>query len=965
MRIFKLFLISTLLLVNIPISHSTTMSSVSPQPLPADYVQVSTATFTGNIFDSSIMDVQLALNQIDAVCATTSTATGQWDRVGTNLEPKTSGDSVYLDTGNLLFGTSTPDFRITGINDAGMVMAGTFGSGNTLTTSGTASKLIWYPRKAAFRAGFSSTSEFDDVNIGIHSIGLGQNVKASGLGSFCAIGGIATATRGACIGTGTLANSFNGINIGRNNIGIANHIDSATVDYLDDPIFEVGIGASAGARANAMTVLKNGTVSFNTYTTANGILRTDASGVISSSINLPNGTTGTTQAPSDNTTKVATTAYVDAAVVGGGLWSRTAPRLSPATSTDSVYIPSGDLLFGTTTPEFNITGVTDSGMILKGVYESGDTLTTTGAGTRLIWYPRRAAFRAGGVSGTQWDDGNIGSYSTAFGVNCRAAGANSFAVGEQCTVIPSATDGIAIGKFCTANGTVSVAIGSSCSTGLAGFQGVAIGTQSNANNSNTMAIGYQCTASGELSTAIGELCSSSAAHSRSFGTSCISTGEYSMAFGYNNLPKNYRETVMGSFATTVTGSATTWVATDPLFTIGNGQTDTPRSNALQILKNGDINIGNTTSDLKITGTEDAGLLLSGTYGSGDTLTTAGAGTKMIWYPRKSAFRAGLVTGTEWNDANIGELSAAFGYNTQALGAQSFVCGNRNSTSVSAVNSFVAGSDSSATEAYSIAMGLNCTATGVTSRALGTSAVSAGANSTAIGFGVNANSYREIALGSYNVLSGGSGAWVGTYTLFSIGNSEYGTARSNAMTVLKNGTVKLDAYTTANGILTTAADGTLSSSIALPNGTTATTQLVTDDSTKVATTAFAHDITDNATISSTSESTTTANTYQTKATLTFTPVAAGDYKISFYCEVANEEAKRIFVKLYDNTDAVDLTEQTKKMADTQLNGNYEHYGGSIYKTLTAASRTITMQWHGETAGKTSYIRNVYIITERLP
>ena len=38
----------------------------------------------------------------------------------------------------------------------------------------------------------------------------------------------------------------------------------------------------------------------------------------------------------------------------------------------------------------------------------------------------------------------------------------------------------------------------------------------------------------------------------------------------------------------------------------------------------------------------------------------GAGTRMMWYPDKAAFRAGTVTGDLWNDSNIGDYSIAGG-----------------------------------------------------------------------------------------------------------------------------------------------------------------------------------------------------------------------------------------------------------------------------------------------------------------
>ncbi|MHC4666531.1 MAG: hypothetical protein ACYS9T_11355, partial [Planctomycetota bacterium] len=83
---------------------------------------------------------------------------------------------------------------------------------------------------------------------------------------------------------------------------------------------------------------------------------------------------------------------------------------------------TGNVGIGTPSPEFKLTLDNDGGIIAKGTYNSGVDLTVSGAGTRLIWYPKKAAFRAGRVSGGQWDDPNIGTWSVAMGEDNTASG---------------------------------------------------------------------------------------------------------------------------------------------------------------------------------------------------------------------------------------------------------------------------------------------------------------------------------------------------------------------------------------------------------------------------------------------------------------------------------------------------------------------------------------------------------------
>jgi hypothetical protein len=58
------------------------------------------------------------------------------------------------------------------------------------------------------------------------------------------------------MGYHTVANGHSSTAIGRYNVGSG----SATSWVASDPLFEIGIGSSSSARANAMTVLKNGNV---------------------------------------------------------------------------------------------------------------------------------------------------------------------------------------------------------------------------------------------------------------------------------------------------------------------------------------------------------------------------------------------------------------------------------------------------------------------------------------------------------------------------------------------------------------------------------------------------------------------------------------------------------------------------------------------------------------------------------
>jgi hypothetical protein len=96
---------------------------------------------------------------------------------------------------------------------------------------------------------------------------------------------------------------------------------------------------------------------------------------------------------------------------------------------------------------------------------SGNT-PWTGGGKRMLWHTPKAAFRAGFIEGSHWDDSNIGGASAAFGWNTMASGYGSFAAGASTTA--SGQQAMALGTLLNAAGPWSVALGTWAGTTAAG-----------------------------------------------------------------------------------------------------------------------------------------------------------------------------------------------------------------------------------------------------------------------------------------------------------------------------------------------------------------------------------------------------------------------------------------------------------------------------------------------------------------
>jgi hypothetical protein len=100
-----------------------------------------------------------------------------------------------------------------------------------------------------------------------------------------------------------------------------------------------------------------------------------------------------------------------------------------------IHFQDGDVGIGTDSPAALLhtygTGTGEGNVLFTGEFKSdnpGDA-PVEGPGTRMMWYPDKAAFRVGRVTGNQWDTENIGDYSTAWGYTSIASGIASTAWG--------------------------------------------------------------------------------------------------------------------------------------------------------------------------------------------------------------------------------------------------------------------------------------------------------------------------------------------------------------------------------------------------------------------------------------------------------------------------------------------------------------------------------------------------------
>ncbi len=170
---------------------------------------------------------------------------------------------------------------------------------------------------------------------------------------------------------------------------------------------------------------------------------------------------------------------------------------------------SNKLYIGNSTnaASFNLKG--NDGVVSIGTLGSG-SLSVSGPGTRMYWFPGKGAFRAGSVDSNQWDLSVIGTNSIAVGYNTKA-GVNSFCSGynseavDYSFVIGNNSHGMGVGAYPGGN---SIAMGDSCYS--TSTRAVTIGRGNVSSSTSCVAIGRNNVVSGSVSVALGVNCVSNA-----------------------------------------------------------------------------------------------------------------------------------------------------------------------------------------------------------------------------------------------------------------------------------------------------------------------------------------------------------------------------------------------------------------------------------------------------------------------
>ena len=216
----------------------------------------------------------------------------------------------------------------------------------------------------------------------------------------------------------------------------------------------------------------------------------------------------------------------------------------------------------------------DGGVVATGAVGQG-AIPASGPGTRMMWYPGKAAFRAGKADGQEWDDINTGAYSVALGWGTRATGEGDTALGYFAAATGGAS--IAMGPSTLASGPASTAMGSGSLA--SGDTSTAMGKDSASSGIASTTLGDTTTASGRGALAGGFLSSAAGVAAFAFGRDTQALGEASVALGTRSSAGR------GSFVFADNANSTS------IFSAGTNQFKVRASGGAEFLSNPEGNIG--------------------------------------------------------------------------------------------------------------------------------------------------------------------------------------------------------------------------------------------------------------------------------------------------------------------------------------------------------------------------------------
>jgi hypothetical protein len=620
-----------------------------------------------------------------------NTLDGAYDEGGAG-----AGRVITADAGAVEIG-GTDGFTVT---DGAVLFTGTSGG---IPATGAGTRLMWYPAKGAFRAGTAAGTEWDDASIGPGStVAGGGNNTASGDSSVVGGGSGNSATNYAATVAGGSVNTASGqvSTVGGGQLNVASANFSTVAGGAEN--IASSIHASIGGG-------KDNTAGTGTHPTIAG-----------GQLNDVTGSWGVISGGSDNTVSA------DYGMIPGGRSNVAAGQYSFAAGNQAKANHNGSFVWADQTfADFSSTAVdqfliraaggvgisTDSPTeklhVIGNILAQGNVTASDGANSLAIL-----------SAGDLVSDGNP--------LDLSRTGAASMRLNNDITFSPFGTTDAVI--FEQSSGDVGIGVTPTARLNVKGA-----GT-----SSATSALLIQDSAGGQLMRVLDD-------GTMAFGPWLPVAGSRVMvkASGTNTadliLQKHDSSTQIVRIGEDGSGSGVVWIVDATSNSPNHWLSGTDGSNSyMAVFANSRVGFGTSTPNAKID-VEDGAVLFQGTIG---VTPITGAGTRFIWIPAKAALRAGVVTSTQFDDANVGvESSVAGGRNNIGSGEKSAIGGGVGNVASGLQSSVGGGNGNQATGVSATVDG------GLTNIASGDSAaIGGGSTNTASG------QWSSVAGGSTNTAS---------------------------------------------------------------------------------------------------------------------------------------------------------------------------------------------------------------------
>ena len=422
----------------------------------------------------------------------------------------------------------------------------------------------------------------------------------------------------------------------------------------------------------------------------------------------------------------------------------------------------------------------------------GDTSTSTGEASFAVGKTTKSTGNFSVAFGDSSE--SIGQASFAFGENSFAQGQASTSIGTDVTAKGNAS--IALGKNSTAEQDASIVIGSNNVSGSVGNGGgVAIGSGNNALGASSVAIGD------------GNNVDATANNAVVMGASSIVSGQFSFAVGKSNTVESASGTGIGR-DNVVKAPATDGIALgyenqvekEGAVAIGTGNDALGKWSIAFGYKN------NSTADYGVgIGQENQATGINGTaIGKSNTassaaavalgLATTASGSASVALNNSTVASGGDSFASGFESTATGAAGTAMGYRTSALGDYAFAAGYLSNTNGD--SAIAMGANAKADADNTVAIGGDIIVDLKSGVGIGNNILVKGEAGVVIGSGLEGTSFRETVLGSFNLApinTPSVNTWVGTDDLFTIGNGQDISTKSNALVLNKNGELQLPSY----------------------------------------------------------------------------------------------------------------------------------------------------------------------------